>query len=63
MAIFERSGALQLRAKIRPKKHRTIHVYRHEATSRFFEKGLNIMEAAAITSHKALRSLGRRTHL
>ena len=35
----------------------------HEATSRFFEKGLNLMEVAAITGHKGLRMLLRYTHL
>lgn len=39
------------------------HDLRHEATSRFFEKGLNIMEAASITGHKDLRMLKRYTHL
>ena len=36
---------------------------RHEATSRFFEKGLNVMEVASITGHKDLRMLLRYTHL
>tara|TARA_Y100001934_G_scaffold206423_1_gene244092 strand:+ start:34 stop:306 length:273 start_codon:yes stop_codon:yes gene_type:complete len=39
------------------------HDLRHEATSRFFEKGLNLMEVAAITGHKDLRMLQRYTHL
>ena len=39
------------------------HDLRHEATSRFFEKGLNVMEVAAITGHKDLRMLKRYTHL
>ena len=39
------------------------HDLRHEATSRFFEKGLNIMEASSITGHKDLRMLKRYTHL
>ena len=30
------------------------HDLRHEATSRLFEKGLNVMEVAAITGHKTL---------
>ncbi|MGC9238003.1 MAG: site-specific integrase, partial [Thiomonas sp.] len=30
------------------------HDLRHEATSRFFEKGLNPMQVAAITGHKTL---------
>ena len=33
------------------------------ATSRFFEKGLDVMEAAAIIGHKDLRLLKRYTHL
>lgn len=39
------------------------HDLRHEATSRFFEKGLNIMEVSAITGHKNLKILKRYTHL
>ena len=39
------------------------HDLRHEATSRFFEKGLNIMEVSSITGHKDLRMLKRYTHL
>lgn len=39
------------------------HDLRHEATSRFFEKGLNIMEVASITGHKTLAMLKRYTHL
>ena len=39
------------------------HDLRHEATSRFYEKGLNVMEVAAITGHKDLRMLQRYTHL
>lgn len=39
------------------------HDLRHEATSRLFEKGLNIMEVAAITGHKDLKMLQRYTHL
>ena len=39
------------------------HDLRHEATSRFFEKGLIVMEVAAITGHKDLRMLQRYTHL
>jgi len=40
-----------------------IHDLRHEATSRFFEKGLNVIEAASITGHKSLTMLKRYTHL
>ena len=39
------------------------HDLRHEATSRLFEKGLNVMEVAAITDHKTLEMLKRYTHL
>lgn len=39
------------------------HDLRHEATSRLFEKGLNPMQAAAITGHKTLQMLKRYTHL
>lgn len=40
-----------------------IHDLRHEATSRFFEKGLNVIEAASITGHKSLTMLKCYTHL
>lgn len=39
------------------------HDLRHEATTRLFEKGLNIMEVACVTGHKDLRMLRRYTHL
>lgn len=39
------------------------HDLRHEATSRLFERGLGIMEVAAITGHKTLSMLKRYTHL
>jgi len=39
------------------------HDLRHEATTRLFELGLNIMEVATITGHKDLRMLRRYTHL
>jgi len=39
------------------------HDLRHEATSRLFEKGLNIMEVSSITGHKDLRMLKNYTHL
>ncbi len=39
------------------------HDLRHEATSRFFENGFNVMEVAAITGHKTLQMLKRYTHL
>jgi integrase len=39
------------------------HDLRHEATTRFFEYGLNVMEVATITGHKDLKMLNRYTHL
>ena len=39
------------------------HDLRHEAVSRFFEKGLHPMQTAAITGHKSLNMLRRYTHL
>ena len=39
------------------------HDLRHEATSRFFELGLNPMQVSAITGHKTLQMLKRYTHL
>jgi len=40
------------------------HDLRHEATSRFFERGtLDMMEVASITGHKTLHMLRRYTHL
>ena len=39
------------------------HDLRHEATSRFFEMKLNMMEVAAITGHKTLQMPKRYTHL
>lgn len=39
------------------------HDLRHEATSRLFEKGLNLMEVASVTGHKTLEMLKRYTHL
>lgn len=41
----------------------TFHDLRHEATSRLFEKGLSLMEAATITGHQSLQMLQRYTHL
>lgn len=39
------------------------HDLRHEATSRYFEKQLQIMEVASITGHRDLSMLMRYTHL
>jgi integrase len=40
-----------------------LHDLRHEATSRLFEKGFNVMEVSTITGHKSLSMLKRYTHL
>lgn len=48
------------RAKV-PNFH--FHDLRHEAVSRFFEKGLNMVEVATISGHKTLAMLQRYTHL
>ncbi len=39
------------------------HDFRHEATSRLFGKGLNLVEVATITGHKDTKMLMRYTHL
>ncbi|MFH7040799.1 tyrosine-type recombinase/integrase [Paucibacter sp. JuS9] len=39
------------------------HDLRHEATSRLFEKGLNVMEVASMTGHKSMQMLKRYTHV
>jgi len=39
------------------------HDLRHEATSRLFERGLNVMEVALVTGHQDLRMLKRYTHI
>lgn len=39
------------------------HDLRREATSRLFERGFDIMEAASVTGHKTLSMLKRYTHL
>lgn len=44
-------------------EHVNFHDLRHEATSRLFEKGWNVMEVAAVTGHEDLQSLKRYTNL
>jgi integrase len=44
-------------------KHVRFHDLRHEATSRLFERGLNVIEVARITGHVTLSMLDRYTHL
>jgi integrase len=39
------------------------HDLRHEAVSRLFEKGLNVVEVSTISGHKELRMLSRYAHL
>jgi len=39
------------------------HDLRHEAVSRFFERGFNVIEAAAISGHRDVRMLRRYAHL
>ena len=39
------------------------HDLRHEAISKFFEKGLSIPEVSLISGHKDVRQLMRYTHL
>lgn len=39
------------------------HDLRHEAVSRLFERGLNVMEVACISGHKTISQLQRYTHL
>ena len=38
------------------------HDLRHEATSRLFEKNLNVMQVSTITGHKSMQMLKRYTH-
>lgn len=40
-----------------------LHDLRHEAVSRLFEKGFNVVEVASISGHRELRMLARYTHL
>ncbi|ABR91632.1 site-specific recombinase, phage integrase family [Janthinobacterium sp. Marseille] len=57
------SGAFSQACKVCGISGLTLHDLRHEATSRLFEKGFNMMEVAAITGHKTLTMLKRYTHL
>ncbi len=50
---IERAGIFDLR----------LHDLRHEAISRFFERGLSVPEVALISGHKDFRMLARYTHL
>lgn len=44
-------------------EHFNFHDLRHEAVSRLFERGWNVMEVAAVSGHKDLQSLKRYTNL
>lgn len=41
----------------------TVHDLRHEACSRLFEKGLELMQVKAVSGHKSTQMLARYTHL
>ena len=51
--LVDRAGITNLR----------FHDLRHEAVSRFFERGLNVAEVALISGHRDPRMLFRYTHL
>ncbi|TPH13271.1 site-specific integrase [Litorilituus lipolyticus] len=51
--VRKRAGLINIR----------MHDMRHEATSRLFEKDLQLMEVSAITGHKDLAMLKKYTHL
>ena len=57
------SGAFLRLCRTHGLENLRLHDLRHEATSRFFEKGLNPVEVATITGHKDTRMLMRYTHL
>jgi integrase len=50
--LVKRAGLVDLRS----------HYLRHEAVSRFFEKGLSVPEVALISGHRDPRMLFRYTH-
>lgn len=57
------SQAFQRAVKRAGLDHVRFHDLRHEATSRLFERGLNVIEVARITGHVTLSMLDRYTHL
>ncbi|MBN4061482.1 site-specific integrase [bacterium AH-315-G11] len=61
--VFERNQGIKVDCKCEGIKNLRFHDLRHEATSRFFELGLNPMQVASITGHKTLQMLKRYTHL
>ncbi len=48
---------------MRPRKHTLCTTYATKRQAVYSEKGLNVMEVAAITGHKNLKMLQRYTHL
>ncbi len=63
MAPSSASQAFKRSAKRAGIENLHFHDLRHEATSRLFERGLNVIEVARITGHKTLSMLDRYTHL
>lgn len=59
-AVFQAWDHLRGRAGV-PDLH--FHDLRHEAVSRLFERGFNVVEVSTISGHKELRMLARYTHL
>ena len=59
-AVFQAWDHLRGRAGM-PDLH--FHDLRHEAVSRLFERGFNVVEVSTISGHKELRMLARYTHL
>ena len=63
--LTEQSVSLAWKRLVRRAKIENLHFHdlRHEAISRFFEKGLTVPEVALISGHKDPRMLFRYTHL
>lgn len=57
------NGAFRLAVKKAGLDNFRWHDLRHEATSKLFEKGLDMMEVSSITGHKGMIMLQRYTHL
>lgn len=57
------NGAWKLAVRRAGIENLHFHDLRHEATSRLFEKGMNLLEISAITGHKSLSMLQRYTHI
>jgi len=63
LAASSVTQAFQRAVKRAGMKNIRFHDLRHEATSRLFERGLNVIEVARITGHVTLSMLDRYTHL